>query len=42
MSKEKKITLSKELQREMLKFFKKTSMPRIKEAKEKQKSTIEK
>ena len=39
---EKKITLSKELQREMLKFFKKTSMPRIKKAKEKQKSTIEK
>ena len=30
---EKKITLPKELQTEMLKFFYKTSMPRIKKAK---------
>jgi len=40
MSEEKKIILPKKVQREMLKFFRKTSMPRIKEAKEKQKSTI--
>jgi len=32
-TKRKKITLPKDLQTEMLKFFYKTSMPRIKEAK---------
>ena len=41
MKEEKKITLPKELQQEMLKFFMKTSMPRIKKSKEKPKSTIE-
>ena len=42
MSEEKKIILPKELQREMLKFFMKTSMPRIKKAKEENKPAIEK
>jgi len=35
MNDKKKITLPKELQKEMLKFFKNTSMPRIKKTKEK-------
>ena len=34
MEKEKKIVFPKEVQVEMLKFFMKTSMPRIKKAKE--------
>ena len=40
---EKKIVIPKELQRELLKFFLKTSIPRIKKAKEleKNKSSIE-
>ena len=42
MENEKKIVLPKELQKEMFKFFLKTSMPRIKKAKELDKSTIEK
>ena len=41
MKEEEKITLPKELQTEMLKFFIKTSMPRIKKSKEIPKSTIE-
>ena len=43
MKKEEKIPLPKELQKEMLKFFLNTSMPRIWKAKEeKDKSPIEK
>jgi len=40
MNCEKKITLPKETQKEMLKFFLKTSMPRIKKIKEKDKLTF--
>ena len=41
---EEKITLPKELQKEMLKFFLKTSIPRAKKAKEQEqsKSTVNK
>ena len=38
MKKEEKIVFPKEVQREMLKFFLNTSMPRIKKAKEQEKA----
>ena len=40
MNEEKKIILPKDLQREMLKFFFKTSMLRIRKSEEKDKSAI--